>query len=243
MENRYEQTFTLKNWETDIQGRWKPSAVLIAMQEAAQVHAERLGGGYGELNPEGLCWVLMKTHLEMTCYPRFGDTIRLVTYPGRTRHMIYPRYFHFEKEDGTPVGRAATAWGILHKEDRRLAQAGEVAFETQEGGDEVEKLSQAKSFRPIDGEIRTLDYGPVYTDFDFNGHVNNTRYADWLCNLLYEGAMPESEIADLSIQYHAEIRPQTAVRLILCRSEQAATLVGETGSETMFTISAQLRPR
>lgn len=242
-QNFYEQTFALKNWQTDIQACWKPSSLLIAMQEIATEHAQQLGGGYDRLGPKGLCWVLMKTHVEMLRYPRVGDTIRLVSYPGRTRHMVYPRFFRFEGEDGAPVGRAATAWAIIRTQDRRMVQPDEAGFVTEEGGDGGENLPQAKSFRPIEGAVTECDYRPAYSDFDFNGHVNNTRYVDWLCDLLYGGAVPDSEIAELSLHYHAELRPQSQVRLILTRGESAATLVGESGEETAFTLSAQLRPR
>lgn len=239
----YEQTFILKNWQTDIQACWKPSAVLIAMQEAATAHAEQLGGGYDVLGPKNLCWVLMKTRLEMLRYPKCGETIRLVTYPGKTRHAVYPRYFHFETADGAPVGRAATAWGIIRADDRRLAQPEEAGFTTEEGGDGSENLPQAKNFRPIEGSVTVTDYSPVYSDFDFNGHVNNTRYVDWLCNLLYGGAPPKSEIAELAVHYHAELRPESSVRLTLTREPEAATLVGEAEGETAFTVSAALRGR
>ena len=43
------------------------------------------------------------------------------------------------------------------------------------------------------GEEFVTQYRPVYTDLDVNGHMNNTRYADLLCNALGIDLMKEFE--------------------------------------------------
>ena len=46
-----------------------------------------------------------------------------------------------------------------------------------------------------------------YSDTDINGHVNNTRYADFVCDALRLEGLPRSRfLSDLQIGYTAESR-------------------------------------
>ena len=47
-----------------------------------------------------------------------------------------------------------------------------------------------------------------YSDTDINGHVNNTRYADFICDALELERLPENRfLAEMQIGYLAECRP------------------------------------
>ena len=46
-----------------------------------------------------------------------------------------------------------------------------------------------------------------YSDTDINGHVNNTRYADFVCDALRLEGLPRSRfLSELQIGYTAESR-------------------------------------
>ena len=47
-----------------------------------------------------------------------------------------------------------------------------------------------------------------YSDTDVNGHVNNTRYADFACDAVeLDKLPPEQFLAEMQIGYLAECRP------------------------------------
>ena len=47
-----------------------------------------------------------------------------------------------------------------------------------------------------------------YSDTDVNGHVNNTRYADFVCDAVeLDKLPPEQFLAEMQIGYLAECRP------------------------------------
>ena len=43
-----------------------------------------------------------------------------------------------------------------------------------------------------------------YSDTDVNGHVNNARYADWLCDALGLETMREYRVKTMRLSYAAE---------------------------------------
>lgn len=229
--------------ETDWDGCVKLSSLFAAMQEAGQSHSERLGGGMAALRARGYCWVLLKSALRVGRYARYGETLDLRTFPQKTRHGIYPRYYDFTDAAGQIVARAATAWAILSIAEKRIAQPAESGFDVTVGFDGGETIPQPRVFRPADGPLAVREYRPVYADCDINGHVNNTRYADWLCDGLFPAPGGGREISAVEVFYHAEVLAGETLALETADGGKEASLIGRCGGEARFTVAAALRPR
>ena len=67
---------------------------------------------------------------------------------------------------------------------------------------------------------------PAYSELDVNGHVNNARYADWLCDALGIETMQEYRVKTMRLSYAAEIRPGQEMQLRLTRDGLAYHLTG-----------------
>jgi acyl-ACP thioesterase len=93
----------------------------------------------------------------------------------------------------------------------------------------------------LQGEEFVSDYTPVYTDLDVNGHVNNTRYADWLCNSLGIEEMTRSEPETVIFNYNHEILPGQNVLLRRTMKDTRYTLSGSIDGVTAFEIGGLLR--
>ena len=53
-----------------------------------------------------------------------------------------------------------------------------------------------------------------YSDCDLNGHVNNTRYADFACDAVeMENLAPDRYLAEMQLGYLAECRPGETLTL------------------------------
>lgn len=81
---------------------------------------------------------------------------------------------------------------------------------------------------------------PAYTDLDVNGHVNNTRYADWLCDALGAALLSRRCLARLHINYAAEIRPEQEMELRLVESGDAFYFSGTHGGKQHFEAGGEL---
>ena len=239
----YREDLLLRTCNCDFTGAWRLSAILEAMQEAAGAHAEALGCGYSQLWPKGIAWVLTRSQVEMERYPKVGDRVVIKTFPMPNRRMFFPRYFLFEDETGGRYGAAATVWALLSLEERRMAPPDIVLPFMPDNSDLTPPMPLPGAVEMLEGKEKTFSCAPVYTDLDVNGHVNNTKYADWACNALGIETMRESCVGSLLVNFQAEIRPEQNVTLRLTRAQDRFRLAGYHADKLHIDLGGVLTPR
>ena len=238
-----EKTLLLSR-DCDLGGLWKPSAILTAMQETAGMHSHILGCGRETLVQKGFVWVLTRCEVQMEKEARMGSRLSIETFPMPLRRWFFPRYFVFRDEEGAQVGAAGTLWVLFDLEKRCMVAPGDVAGAIPDNSDLTPPLG-------VPGPVPRLTTGgtlesartPVYSELDVNGHVNNARYADWLCDALGLQVMREYRVKTMRLSYAAEIRPGQAMELRLTRDGLAYHLTGAHEGKTHFEIGGELEKR
>ena len=242
MMKTYTETFTLQTRDCDMKGTWRLSAVLESMQEAAGTHSLLLGCGREELLKKKIVWVLSRSELHMSRYPRAGEKITLHTFPMPNRIFFFPRYFIFTDEHGEMIGKAGTLWLLLDIETRKMLPPGDIARLIPDNRDLTVPMNLPATVGNLQGEEFYSDYTPVYTDLDVNGHVNNTRYADWLCNSFGIGLMSRNEPETVIFNYNHEILPDQKIRLRRILHDRQYRLTGFVEDSIAFEIGGVFRP-
>lgn len=238
-----EKTLLLSR-DCDLGGLWRPSAILTAMQETAGMHSHILGCGRETLVQKGVVWVLTRCEVQMEKEARMGSRLSIETFPMPLRRWFFPRYFVFRDEEGAQVGAAGTLWVLFDLEKRCMVAPGDVAGAIPDNSDLTPPLG-------VPGPVPRLTTGgtlesartPVYSELDVNGHVNNARYADWLCDALGLEIMREYRVKTMRLSYAAEIRPGQAMELRLTRDGLAYHLTGSHEGKTHFEIGGELEKR
>ena len=243
MMKTYDESFTLLTRDCDLKGTWRLSAVLEAMQEAAGAHCMLLGCGREKLIRQNIVWVLSRSELHMNRYPRLGEKITLHTFPTPNRICFFPRYYVFTDAHGEMIGKAGTLWLLLDTATRRMLPPGDVGKLIPENKDLSIPMNLPATVGNLQGEEFVSEYRPVYTDLDVNGHVNNTRYADWLCNTLGIDLMTEYEPEHIILNYNHEVLPGHVVTLRRILKGNEYRLSGKVGDTTAFEIGGTLRHR
>ena len=243
MLKKYTETFPVLTRDCDLNGAWRPGAILQSMQEAGGAHSALLGVGRNELILRNLAWVLTRIEVEMDRYPRIGDKVTMETFPTPLRRWFFPRYFVVRDEGGAEIGRAASLWVLLDLTSRRMVQPGEVAALMPDNSDLPAPLGLPAPVTEVGGTLLAEDWYPRYTDMDANVHVNTTRYIDWACDALGIDAMRESELARFTITYTQEIRPGQKVHTELHRLGNDFSYSGFVDGDRHFDLGGRLRPR
>ncbi len=236
----YEETAILRTCNCDFLGKWRPSAIFESMQEVSGMHSHLLGCGRERLIEKNLVWVLSRIEVQMECYPEMGERVTIKTFPMPNKRWFFPRYFVFEDEKGAMLGRAASLWLLLDIITRKMAAPGEVAELLPDNSDLIAPMQLPATVTEVQGEEMLFQHTPVYTDLDVNGHVNNTKYVDWLCDALGIETMGQKCLQSICINYDAEVRPHQEISLHLKQNGSEYSLSGIHEDKRHFEISGCL---
>lgn len=200
----WQDSYRVHSYEVDSKGRAALSALGNYMQESAWRHAERLGLGFSQLSRKNLSWVLSRQRMVIDAFPKWGDTIKVMTWPtGHDRLFCYRDFKLLDAADGV-IGKATTAWFAIDMASRRPQRADTYfhlripAGVEQVFSDKLGKLP-APDATDFTGRVRV-----GYRDLDVNGHVNNTRYMDWLLAGLALDFLKAHTLKELEINYLSE---------------------------------------
>jgi acyl-ACP thioesterase len=202
----HRSTFELPASDIDAANRVKPSALFRYMQDGASSNAAQLGCGYAQMEPLGIFWVLSWARLVCDRSPAHGDTITVETWPKGVHKLYSLRDFFFEDAEGRHFARATTAWVILNRDSRRIMTREALPARFTDFPDRV-ALPDLPDKLPLDGVWTPVaERSILYSDIDVNGHVNNTRYVDFLCDAFPLERHLRQRIAAFTIRYHAETK-------------------------------------
>lgn len=176
------QTFTISDMEVDCFGKLKLSSLLFFAQEVAGHHSELLGVGYDELESKRLFWAVTRHRVQITRLPTRGETITVETWPMPTTRVAYPRAMAAYDAEGNELFRSISLWVLMDLDSRAMVLPGKSGI-TVNGTLTGNELDAPKGLLPkdlINQDIRKV----TYSCLDRNGHMNNTRYLDWVDDLL-----------------------------------------------------------
>lgn len=235
----FTQKHRLRSPEVDLYGRWRASDIFLVMQELAGGHSLQLGCHMKDLMPRGITWVLSRVHMQMNMYPQLGEEVILKTWTGGVQRVIFPRFFVFERPDGTVLGSAHTLWLLLDLDKRRMVGADALGVDYPS-----DKNIPAPAAAPVKltapAQLEHMMYRRArYSDLDINRHMNNTRYIEWICDLFASDAYVDQALSSLTINYTHEIAPDMDVGLYLHRQSPEFYVVGKDEQITFFTAKGQ----
>lgn len=202
MEPIYQQKFHINDAAVDCFGRLKPSMLLFYVQEVAGIHATTLGAGYDALIAKNLFWAILRTRVQITRLPRTGETIRVETWPMPTSRVAYPRSVVAYDEAGNELFRAISLWCLMDKNSRSMVLPGKSGV-LVEGTLRGNELAVPGSLA-IKGLGSSAERKVLFSDLDVNGHMNNTRYMEWMNDLLPSAFHKDHPPVEFTIFYHAE---------------------------------------
>lgn len=242
MQKTYSETFIVKATECDKFRRMRLDALFLSMQEVGERHALLLGAGYEAMKSRGLFFVLSRIHVHVTRAPRCGETVVHTTYPGVSNRFFCPRYHVFTLEDGTPLLCAGALWAMLDTVNRKIVSPLTIDLgfpDTSDIPSPIDLPVRLPASQSADAVCTTRT--PVYSEYDINGHVNNTRYIAWLCDCLGTKALEDMYIEDLVAGYEKEIREEDPLMLSMIRKDDAFSFtVSSEGCKKHFVAGGRL---
>lgn len=186
------------------------------MQESANRNALDYGIGIADLAERGVGWMLMRFQLRMHQYPRYGETIRVVTYPTEVEKYFIYRDFRILAEDDTLLAEAGSTWLVFSIEKRTMVLMPDFirSLSPPAGLTHLPKLPHKPDFQSTPFIPATTTESVVgWQSIDQNQHVNNVAYVEWLLETIDSETLQSKKLTEIDLVYRAESHWQDSIQI------------------------------
>lgn len=205
----WEQSYTIRAYEVDASNKARLSVLWDVLQDAASIHAEKLGFDFQTLQKIEVFWMLCRMRLDVIRYPEMGEKISVKTTPSGIDKVFAIRDYEVFDSSNVLIARGRSCWIIANRKTLRPERV---------------KAHVPQLDNPVRGDIPSkILYGGIaisekkviveYGDIDVNQHVNNGRYLHWIEDAMdADGLDPHP--AGIQVNYIAEEKKGAVLRII-----------------------------
>lgn len=211
MEPIYRKEFHIDVMSVDAFGRLKPSMLLYYLQESAGGHFSTLEDPADPIAEKHLFWAVTRHRVQVSRLPVLGETVTVETWPMPTSRVAYPRAFVFYDSEGNEICRAVSLWVFMDSHTRGMVLPSKSGV-TVNGMLRGTELEIPKSLLPRElpqSVTRTVTYSLL----DTNEHMNNTRYLDWIDDLLPSAFHQAHPLKEFTVCYLSEAKEGQEIAL------------------------------
>ncbi len=211
--------FLVRSYEIDPHKQATPTALVRLLQEASMQHVLDLRLSVWDLEPKGISWVLMRLRLHIDRAPLLGETFEVLTHPSGFERVFTHRDYRVYDTAGAEIAHASTTWLLMHTSARRMARipADMLAYNDLLP-DPAGFLPRAADGLPEFGQpVRARSFLVGWYDLDFNFHLTNSKYVEWMLESAEEELLQNASLRDMDVLYLAEclhgdeVRAETSV--------------------------------
>ena len=202
MEPLFVQNFEITDNMVDCFGRLRSSMILFLAQEIAGQHCNELQVDYETLASKRMFWAVTRHRVQVSRMPMRGETLRVETWPMPTTRVAYPRSMVAYDEMGNECFRSISLWVLMDLDSRSMILPGKSGISvngTLRGNELASPLGLvAKDL------ANCRSRSVCFTDLDRNGHMNNTRYLEWVDDLLPSAFHRSHTVKEFTVCYLSE---------------------------------------
>jgi acyl-ACP thioesterase len=200
------ERYAVSWYDTDITKTANLAAICNYLQETAWHHADHLNFGLRKGNEFEYIWALVRLLVKIDKYPAWTDNISVKTWHRGTEGLFAMRDFEILDASQNRIGCATSQWFILDPVTKRPQQA-VVDREILRLTRHTPVMEEQPEKIMIRGSLEFLSTEKArFAEIDMYGHVNNTRYVEWILNAIPPHIHKEKFISSFIIEYLHETK-------------------------------------
>ena len=222
----------------DMNGHIKlPDVILLSLQVSGMQSIELGVSDKAILEQYNLVWIITEYDIEVVRLPRFAEEITIETEALSYNRLFCYRRFTIYDEAGQEIIRMLATFVLMDRDSRKV-HAVEPDIVAPYQSDFDKKLIRGPKYANLEEPI-SKDYHVRFYDLDMNGHVNNSKYLDWIFEVMGADFLTQYIPKKINLKYVKEVRPggviTSAVERTGLESKHEITSDGATNAQAIIT--------
>ena len=222
----------------DMNGHVKlPDVILLSLQVSGMQSIELGVSDKAILEDYNLVWIITDYDIEVVRLPRFAEEITIETEALSYNRLFCYRRFTIYDEAGQEIIRMLATFVLMDRDSRKV-HAVEPGIVAPYQSDFDKKLIRGPKYANLEEPI-SKDYHVRFYDLDMNGHVNNSKYLDWIFEVMGADFLTQYVPKKINLKYVKEVRPggviTSAVERTGLESKHEITSDGATNAQAIIT--------
>lgn len=210
----YKQAYHIMAGDVDFTKRLKPSSAFNYFQEIAGLHADNLGIGFNTIEKNfSVAWVLIKMKVEFIRYPVWEEDVTIETWPQIPKKYEFYRDYIVKDNSGNVIIKAISTWVILDVNTRAIIKSDRIATEYPPINEKRALDYNLGKIRPTGEKILVYKKLIGCSDIDMNGHINNSKYIDYIIDCFNLEMLSKYRAKSIHINYQNEACPGDMITL------------------------------
>ena len=151
-----------------------PLSIIRNTLNTAGFDADSKGFGVQDLNKLNHSWVLTRMAFEFTQMPKLDD-YNITTWVNEYGRLMTTRNFVMHNSKGEQFGSAVTQWAVIDLSTRRPVDLSELSNREEMMCTDPSPINVPLRLKNIEA-TQQFTHNVVYSDIDFNLHMNSLRY-------------------------------------------------------------------
>lgn len=175
------------------------------MLQAANDDADMLGFGVRDLNVGNASWVLSRMAVEMERIPSRHEEVAVYTWVSDYGRLVTTRNMVLTDAEDRRIGASVTQWAMIDLDTRRPLDLSHLANKKTSLVDREPPIALPAKVRPFEA-ARQRPHEVVYSDIDFNSHVNSMKYLEWMADTMPAELLEKARGMRFDINYIHEAK-------------------------------------
>lgn len=182
----YTKQYTVRWHDTDANRNLTPTHLLMYMEETSDFHLRDAGMTLDELrDSRGLAFLLSRIAVRIYEQMHVGDVIDVETWVCESRGLSFLRCYRVLRA-GKVTAEAYSVWALLDVKGKKLLPVKEFPYQIEPEQPLGSEVAARVRFPALAGMESVGTRRIVYSDIDYNHHMNNTHYPNMLCDFTPE---------------------------------------------------------
>lgn len=200
---KFTNSFTVRIYECEADGKLKLATLLDYMQEIAALHTIELKITIPDILRLGLTWMLSRYHIVIESFPHYGDAVTMSTWVARHEGMFSVRDYQLRDGAGKILASATSSWVLYDLKNKKIVPVAERL-----------PLKNILPERAVADEFPSLpvpeksDYEREFHvrmhDLDINEHANNRVIAEWGLETVPADLIKNSTLREIEITFKGQ---------------------------------------